>query len=199
MAPSMKRVFSIPKLSALIGSQEEAESNTTPITDSIDKDNTNPRKGGRRKTKRSGQQKISKRNSHNDLLRLASDAVGKEKKKRSSHNDLTRLVSKGKGGSNGSLSSLWKSSGSASSKGSVSKLNYSKELVDGEVDDILKMVKQLKSSSHGQQLLSEFVDYQTGKTKRKPKLLRDGSSQDSWEDPSSLEFAPPLSEIYIEG
>ena len=146
----MNKVFSFPKLT-----QDSAK----PITDFIK--SSKPKTERRRKDRKSSGTK--KRNSHNDLFLLASNAASKtEKKKRSSANDLSRYASN--------------------------------ELDESEVDDIYNMVRQLKDSSEGQELLSEFVNYQTGKTSRKPRLLEE---DDFFIGDGSDSGPPPLSEIQI--
>ena len=50
---------------------------------------------------------------------------------------------------------------------------------DCEVEDILDLVKELKRDSEGQKLLDEFVDYQTGKSTQKPRLLKLALEDDS--------------------
>ena len=50
---------------------------------------------------------------------------------------------------------------------------------DCEVEDILDLVKALKRDSEGQKLLDEFVDYQTGKSTQKPRLLKLALEDDS--------------------
>ncbi|CAB9498645.1 expressed unknown protein [Seminavis robusta] len=59
---------------------------------------------------------------------------------------------------------------------------------DYDLDDIYAIVKELKRNDQGQKLLDEFVDFQTGKSTRKPRLL---DLVDDNSDRSDDEFAIP--------
>jgi hypothetical protein len=188
--PITKRVFSIPKMTT--GASKEPVS-STPITDFIG----SMRKESRRDNRSSSKNRtaVNQRSSHNDLARLGFVINnGVSKKKTSSHNDLSRVGNSK--GSNSSLGSLLLGSGAALL---TPKRKPHNSLQDKEVDEIYKMVKKLNSSDHGQKLLTEFVEYQTGTTTRKPKFLTTIEASSEFDDTSSLEFAPPVSEIYIQG
>jgi hypothetical protein len=191
---TMKRVFSFPKvtgLSAAAGASKERVS-STPITDFIGSTRKESRKNNRGSSK--NKTSCQPRSSHNDLARLGlASNIGDSKKKMSSHNDLSRVKSKG---SNSSLGSLFLGGGAALL--TPKRNTQQSSLQDKEVDEIYKMVKKLNSSNQGQKLLNEFVDYQTGKTTRIPKVLAQIAPSAEFDDPSSLEFAPPVSEIYVD-
>ena len=166
---TMKKSFtSFTKLAGLSGpSREGPDSN--PITDFI---KTNKARAERRRRNRAEASKDrtnfqSKRSSHNDLRSMlySNGKMPVKASKRSSTTDLLRM---------------------RSSKPSNSNLAG---LEEKDMDDILNMVRELKGSSQGKKLLTEFVDYQTGKSTRKPRILEGGEDDD-------VSFTPPA-EIVI--
>jgi len=68
-----------------------------------------------------------------------------------------------------------------------------------DMDDIFHLVKQLKKDSKGQKLLDEFVEFQTGKSTQKPRLLELACEDDDWSSNDEDEFALAGMEITIGG
>ena len=171
----LKKVLSFTKLADMM-SPPTAQGEDGKASPGDNKSRKERREQRRRKDSRS-----PKRHSHNDLCRLGEEckkaeenrkSSGKKVKKRSSTNDLSRLMSSRP--SNQNLGALGTE----------------------DVNDIFDMVQQLKESNEGKKLLSEFVDYQTGKSSQKPKIL--GVPLDDDDDDLFL-GAPPVSEIVIGG
>jgi hypothetical protein len=65
-----------------------------------------------------------------------------------------------------------KSLGTKKSSSGLSRGDLAFSLDDYDLKDIHAMIKELKRDSRGQQLLDEFVHYQTGMSTRKPRLLQ---------------------------
>jgi len=56
------------------------------------------------------------------------------------------------------------------------KLDTKSALIDeGEAGDILELLQELKTIEKGQELLQEYINYQTGKSNKKPRLLLETS------------------------
>lgn len=89
-------------------------------------------------------------------------------------------------------------SGSSKDSRASSKRRSSKDFAamfdDCDKDDILELVKELKQDAEGQKMLKEFVDYQTGKSTQKPRLL-----ELALEDDSNGSDELPFTEIVIGG
>lgn len=47
----------------------------------------------------------------------------------------------------------------------------SDDMDDYEMEDVIELLKELNRNDQGKELLVEYVDYQTGKTKQKPRLM----------------------------
>ena len=67
-------------------------------------------------------------------------------------------------------------------------------IIECDMDDILELVRDLKRDREGQELLDEFVNYQTGKSKQPPRLL-----QLAMDDSSHASEELPFTEIVIGG
>lgn len=83
-----------------------------------------------------------------------------------------------------------KSWGKTKLYGSLDKGSLVYSLDDYDLTDIQTLIKELKRDTRGQKLLDEFVDYQTGRSTRKPRL-----QQLVDQDPSDSEL--DISEIQI--
>ena len=116
-----------------------------------------------------------------DQAMLALDEVKVQKiKKRNRIKRAPPRRSKSMGTAKKSYDSLDKGSNHSRKSAPLSGSNHSRKsapidihtmMDDYDLDDIYAIVKELKSNDQGQKLLDEFVDYQTGKSKRKPRLL----------------------------
>lgn len=153
-----------------------------PITDFIT--STKSRHDARRKE--SNTSPGVKRASHVDLFRLLGNRDGKKaetntRSKRSSTTDLYSLKSSKPSHNNLKGHGLKSSSRASSNNLKGHSHTHRQKLPESDMDDIFKMVTKLKRSSQGQKVLSQFVDYQTGKTTRKPKML-EGIDTDEQED-----------------
>jgi hypothetical protein len=65
-----------------------------------------------------------------------------------------------------------KSLGTKKSLSGIARGDLAYSLDDYDLKDIHTMIKELKRDSRGQQLLDEFLDYQTGRSASKPRLLQ---------------------------
>ena len=94
-------------------------------------------------------------------------------KKKNSKKTVSRKSSALDKGSNHSRKSGLDKGASHSKRSHYScKSSASDDLIDEfEMEDVIDLLQELNRNDQGKELLVEYIDYQTGKSKRKPKLL----------------------------